>query len=145
MAYLGDPIMSDVVPAETNEAGSTARDVDVHLSVRLRELRSRAKLSQAALAGRLGVSPAMIHWYEIGQSRISASTLFVLAEILGCTIADFYFGLDEAVAGPVDPSHSAFAAVLVTRSGPALVEAYPKVPQAIQDDLVALTQLLARP
>lgn len=131
--------------AAPNDTGVAAHPVDIHLGVRLRELRSYAKFSQAALAERVGLSPAMIHWYEVGESRISASTLFDLAAGLGCTVGDFYYGLDPSVAECDEPSRTPLSALLKTRAGAALVEAYSRVPQSIQDEIAALAQVLADP
>ena len=131
----GRPPAAGAVPA--------AHPADVHLGLRLRELRQQAKLSLTALAARVGLSFQAIQKYESGQNRMFASTLFDLASGLGCTVADFYAGLDPNVAGRLDPIRAPFAAVLDTRSGATLVENYPMVPDRIQDEVAGLLQVLA--
>lgn len=125
------------------DEGSAVHPVDLHLGVRLRELRSRARLSQAALAERIGVSQQLIHWYETAESRIAASTLFDLAGGLDCAVADFYAGLDPTVAGRPDSTHILFAAVLDTPSGADLVDGFPRVSDRVQQEIAGLVQTLA--
>jgi transcriptional regulator with XRE-family HTH domain len=73
--------------------------VRAHIAGRLRTLRARAGLSQARLAKHIGITPSQIHFYEHGQNAIGAAVLFSLARGLGCTIADFYAGLDPKIIG----------------------------------------------
>lgn len=120
-----------------------AHPVDLHLGVRLRELRARARLSQAALAERIGVTQQLIHWYETAESRIAASTLFDLAGGLDCTVADFYAGLEHSIAGRPDSTQTLFAAVLDTRSGADLVDGFPRVSDRVQEEIAGLVQTLA--
>lgn len=106
-------------------------------------MRHRAGFSLATLGERLGLSHQMIYWYETGESRISASTLYDLAACLGCTVGDFYAGLAPAVAGQSDSLHIQLADVLDTRSGADLVDGYRRVSDRVQDELAALVQILA--
>jgi len=53
------------------------------LGERLRALRTRAGLSQAALGVKLGRSPSAIDRYEMGQRRISIADLLRLSKIFG--------------------------------------------------------------
>ncbi len=55
------------------------------LGARIRALRVRAGLSQAALGARLGRSASAVDRYEMGQRRIALAELVRMAEILGVT------------------------------------------------------------
>ena len=75
--------------------------LDVLLGERLKDLRVRAGLSQSELGERVGISFQQIQKYERGQSRISASLLFRLAEMFDVQVQHFYQGLSEPDAAPV--------------------------------------------
>ena len=66
--------------------------IDKHVGQRVRERRLQAGLSQLALAGQLGVSFQQLQKYETGRNRISASTLYRLAQLLGVGPAYFFEG-----------------------------------------------------
>lgn len=64
----------------------------VRLGERLRALRNRAGLSQAALGAKLGRSASAIDRYEIGQRRISLADLLRLSRVLGVAPETFFEG-----------------------------------------------------
>ncbi|HEY2070833.1 MAG TPA: helix-turn-helix transcriptional regulator [Rhizomicrobium sp.] len=69
------------------------RGIDRYIGSRLKDRRRALKLSQRALAARLGVGYQRIQQYEHGEDRISAAMLFMLAKTLNVPIAYFYEGI----------------------------------------------------
>jgi transcriptional regulator with XRE-family HTH domain len=63
---------------------------ETHMADTIRKQRRKLGISQHMLAQRVGVSFQQIQKYERGTNRISASRLFVIAEILSINIADLY-------------------------------------------------------
>lgn len=63
-----------------------ARDIGKRLKV----LRLQRRKSLQAIASRLGISYQQMRKYETGQNRISASTLYRAAGVLGVDIALFF-------------------------------------------------------
>ena len=66
--------------------------IDIFVGKRLRERRRMENLSQSAVAARLGVSFQAVQKYEAARYRISASTLYRLAEALGVAPGYFFEG-----------------------------------------------------
>lgn len=77
--------------------------VDLHVGARLRQRRAFLGKSQTALAEALGLTFQQIQKYEKGQNRISASTLWRLAEALDCPVGFFFDGLEQGRAAPAVP------------------------------------------
>ena len=71
---------------------STAHLIDKFVGQRLRETRRKLNLKLSDLATHLNVSHQQIQKYEQGQTRISASVLFQLAQIMGVTPNYFFEG-----------------------------------------------------
>lgn len=71
-------------------AGQKADESDVRIGARLRDARYAAGLSQRALAGQLGFSPAQLQKYENGTNCINASCLQRAAVVLGVNVLAFY-------------------------------------------------------
>jgi transcriptional regulator with XRE-family HTH domain len=77
--------MSDKTKLENRDAAQRAnRDI----GARIRLFRMRGKISQEALAGRLGVTFQQVQKYERGKNRISAGGLLVVGESLGVSVHD---------------------------------------------------------
>jgi ribosome-binding protein aMBF1 (putative translation factor) len=72
--------------------------IDIFVGRRLRERRRQENLSQTALSGRLGVSFQAVQKYEAAKTRISASTLYRLCQLLGVGPAYFF----EGYVGPAE-------------------------------------------
>jgi len=72
--------------------------IDKHVGRRLRWRRRELKLSQEALAERLGVTFQQVQKYERGANRVSAGRLFELAQALDTTIPYFFEGADAVNA-----------------------------------------------
>lgn len=56
----------------------------------IRELRQGAKITQAELAARVGVSAQRMCQYEKGQRRIPVSLLIPIKDALGCTWEELF-------------------------------------------------------
>jgi transcriptional regulator with XRE-family HTH domain len=69
--------------------------IDIHVGHRLRGLRLRAALGLEALGALVGVTAQQIQKYELGQDRISASRLYLLAVALQVSVTTFFQGLPK--------------------------------------------------
>ena len=67
--------------------------VDVAVGNRVRELRTRAGLSQTDLGERLGVSFQQVQKYEKGVNRMGASRLIQICDALKVGISDIFDGI----------------------------------------------------
>ncbi|WP_229006494.1 helix-turn-helix domain-containing protein [Roseibium aggregatum] len=79
--------------------------VDQHVAARIRMRRNLLGMSQDELAKRLGVTAQQTQKYEAGETRVSASRLYAIAQQLGVPVAWFFEGLETAgetakAAGP---------------------------------------------
>ena len=71
---------------------SLAHAIDVFVGKRIAKRRKDLQLSLASLAKLMGISFQQLHKYELGLTRVSASTLYNLAKILGMKPGDFFVG-----------------------------------------------------
>lgn len=69
--------------------------VDIHVGLRLKQLRKARKLSQTDLGEQLDLSFQQIQKYEAGSNRISASRLFELGQVLNVELTYFFDGIDN--------------------------------------------------
>lgn len=99
-----------------------AQDIDAVVGSRVAARRSAMGLSQTALAVELGVSFQQVQKYEKGANRVSASRLYQVATVLGCSVADFF----PARADSLDPGVG-LSALTATADGRTLAEAYPRI------------------
>lgn len=81
--------------------------VDVAVGNRVRELRTRAGLSQSDLGKRLDVSFQQVQKYEKGVNRMGASRLIQICDALKVSIYDIFDGIgsvtDAANKNLIDP------------------------------------------
>src|SRR6187455_1310573 len=88
------------MPAST-AARPSLGDVGRHVAGRLRKLRLELGLTQAGLAGLLGISPQQAHKYETRASLLPADRLAAAAAALGVGVGHFFEGLGrDGAAGP---------------------------------------------
>ena len=66
----------------------------VNLSIRLRELRKQAELTQKQLGERVGVSKAVISYYETSERTPSPEMLIRLAQTFHVT-TDYLLGIEK--------------------------------------------------
>ena len=64
--------------------------VDVHVGERIRELRHLRKMTQMELAKQVGVRFQQVQKYETGFNRVSASRLYMIAEVLDVEVMDLF-------------------------------------------------------
>lgn len=85
-----------------NDSAEAPHPIDRHVGRRIRLRRAQLRLSQGALAGRIGVSFQAVQKYESGSIRISASRLYEMSVALavapGFFFADYSGGPDAGVA-----------------------------------------------
>jgi transcriptional regulator with XRE-family HTH domain len=75
------------------------KSMDVQIGQRIRRARLEAAVTQHQLGQILGRSSQQIHKYEQGSNRVSAGTLFMIAQTLNRSI-DWFF-MDAGMA--LDP------------------------------------------
>ena len=78
--------------------------IDVHMGGRLRQVRASRRMSLEELGRRIGVTYQQIQKYETGANRISAATLFRIAEVFDTTPAYFFDGLSNRSAKTEEPA-----------------------------------------
>jgi transcriptional regulator with XRE-family HTH domain len=116
-----------------------AHPIDRHVGARMRLRRAEMRLSQSALAERLGVTFQAVQKYEGGTVRISASRLYDVALALETTPAYFFdgYGSDGVEAAQAE------ASALGRRDVASLISGYARIrdPQ-LQADLRRLIATL---
>lgn len=93
----------------------TAKRVDRHVGVMMRQRRKELGLTQQGLAAQLDISYQQIQKYESGTNRVSAGRLYILAEILGVDLSYFFRELPESDARPVRAEPATGSPELVAR------------------------------
>jgi transcriptional regulator with XRE-family HTH domain len=74
-----------------------ADKASVLIGAKIRSWRGRSGFSQARLGEAVGLTYQQIQKYERGANRVSASTLFDIADALGVDVGHFYDGLIQPV------------------------------------------------
>ncbi len=72
-----------------------ANEIDAHIGERLREARLANGMSQQDLAETVGISFQQVAKYEKGSSRIGASRLWEICNVLDTPVGFFFDGLDK--------------------------------------------------
>ena len=121
----------------------TASKLDVAVGWRVRSLRERSGISQAALARRLGVSFQQLQKYESGKNRISAGRLKMVAELLELPLDSFFLSEEpgkEMGKGPYPTSKEFRDSV----EGLELMRAFRRIPSSqTRERVLALVKTLA--
>lgn len=121
--------------------------VDVHVGRRVRLRRKGLGISQAELAGHIGLTFQQIQKYERGSNRISVSKLYRIAEALRAPVSLFFEGLpapDTVQTGKVDRLTEAIDRLLITPGGGEVAEAFIAMDPAVRRPFVGLAQAVAR-
>jgi transcriptional regulator with XRE-family HTH domain len=71
----------------------TKDPLDAHLGARLQSLREARGLSMSAVGREIKTTYQQVRKYETGENRISASTLFRLAQLLDVEVGEFFKGM----------------------------------------------------
>ena len=102
--------------------------VDQHVGTRLRLRRNLLDLSQDDLARRLGLTAQLIQKYEAGETRISASRLYEIANQLAVPITWFFDEIDAKVSAAApdasDEQTADFSELVTKRESRQLLELY---------------------
>ena len=77
---------------------SEPNPVDVYAGQRMRLRRVMLKMSQQALARKLGLTFQQVQKYEKGENRIGFSRICDIADVLGTTLDYFRDGMDKKTA-----------------------------------------------
>jgi transcriptional regulator with XRE-family HTH domain len=125
--------------------GGPPHPVDVYVGARVRALRKRSGHSLESLAARLGLAYQQVQKYETGANRISASTLYEIARVLGVPVGELYSGLPGPGDGEVGLGPSRIDAVLGTTDGCELLEAFATIPAHLRRPLIALISRMSGP
>ncbi len=83
-----------------------AKDIDLHIGERLKQIRKQKNMTQDFLAEKLGVSFQQIQKYENGKNRISFSSMVELSQLLKVTLDSFIAGFGETDEGLSDNNQS---------------------------------------
>jgi transcriptional regulator with XRE-family HTH domain len=118
--------------------------IDVYVGSRVRVRRRLLRLSQVALAERIGVTFQQIQKYEKGTNRIGASRLQTIAETLGVPVQFFFESNTEPTTHSLVGSDD-LNTFLMTKDAQALNHAFMAIEsQEIRQKLIALAKSLAR-
>lgn len=139
-----------------NRNNSSARKpthIDEHVAKRLRLRRALLDLSQDELAKRLDVTAQQIQKYEAGETRISASRLYLIAQHLSVPITWFFSELEDNAGSNPSPEASAedraepsdLSDLMMTREARRLVEVYFGIPDArLRRKMLEMADLLKK-
>jgi transcriptional regulator with XRE-family HTH domain len=78
----------------------TKNPIDAHVGSRVKLRRKVVGITQTELARQLGITFQQVQKYENGANRISASRLYLMAEILNAPIESFFEGAEAVVENP---------------------------------------------
>jgi len=127
--------------------------IDRHVGHRLRLLRQINGVSLEKLAEMVDVAPQQIQKYEVGETRISASRIYEIAQIFGVPLGWFYHDLEGSQRGTRSqraerrqgPAEGAHAAGAEPSPEDLLVAYYGRLEPEMQEKLVDIARTLSRP
>ena len=119
--------------------------IDKHVGSRVRMRRMMLSMSQSTLANGLDLTFQQVQKYEKGTSRISASRLQHISQILQLPVTFFFEGTPgQSKAKDDAPSPPYVTDFLATRNGLALTKAFMKIKDAkLRRNIVNLVEELA--
>lgn len=79
--------------AEFKRGSQNPIDILVGSNVKLR--RAQISMSQTELANMLGITFQQVQKYEKGSNRVGASRLYIISQLLNCSVLDLYDGIDD--------------------------------------------------
>lgn len=82
-------------------------DLDRKIGDRIKSARKHRRMSLSKLAAELGLTYQQVQKYETGRNRVSASTLFRIAEALGVELSFLFGGCSSGGERSADASRSA--------------------------------------
>jgi transcriptional regulator with XRE-family HTH domain len=127
----------------------TINPIDKHFGMRLRARRGMMGMSQEKLGETLGVSFQQVQKYERGVNRISAASLYFIAQALETSVGFFYEGLPIASPSPTGFSElggdSYIADIISTPEGMRLYKCFGQIQDSrVRRAILALVDSLSR-
>lgn len=125
--------------------------IDAHVGAQVKLRRAVVGMSQTELANRLGITFQQVQKYEKGANRISASRLYLIAEILNVTVQSFFEGADAVVVdapgayeGAIDPMVDKYEEFVRSPGGIDLCKAFVNIDDpAVRKRVVALVKSIS--
>lgn len=75
---------------EVRQSPKRISDVDREVGARVKAVRNHLRMSQSALAAKIGVTFQQVQKYEKGTNRVGASRLQRIADALGVNVSSFF-------------------------------------------------------
>lgn len=124
------------------EMGHRSRNpsVDRHVGAVIRARRKALGLSQTELGSRVGLTFQQIQKYERGTNRVSASTLYEIAEVLATPVPDFFPSSAERKQDDLSRKRIRF---VETKEGSAIADLFPKLVHGRRRAIVSLIRAMA--
>lgn len=116
--------------------------LDVAVGARIQRLRTAAGMTQAKLAGAIGISFQQVQKYENGLNRVSGSRLQQIASALNVTISELFSDPPPSGGAQVEEELIAF---IQSQQGRALNEGFQKLPPELRRGFLALVKSLQEP
>lgn len=116
-------------------------EVDVFVGRKIRARRIELGKTQADLADGIGVKFQQVQKYETGLNRVSASRLWVIADVLGVAIGYFFEGAAGTLANePRDASDEGYASEIRSLR---LMRNFKKLPEPQQSAVLEIVKSMA--
>ena len=122
------------------------REIDALIGGNLRLRRKALGLSQGQVAEELGVTFQQVQKYERGANRVSGSTLWRYAGVLGCDVRELFTGApapSQDHRSGLAPD-AAMVRLLAQGGGLEMAEAFARVPPRHRRPLITIAKALGR-
>ena len=119
-----------------------AHPVDVHVGKRVRHRRWLVGMTQQQLAEKVGIKFQQIQKYETGASRVSASRLWDISEVLDVPVSFFFEGLDVEQAA-VAKEERMPSDLMGDKEAMELIRSYYSIPENQRKRLFDLARVLS--
>jgi len=120
------------------------RAFDAHVGQRVRLRRTLLGMSQERLGDALELTFQQVQKYERGANRISAGTLYRLAQILDVPISFFFDGIEETSGAGGGPLPTDSGDALLTRREARILRLSRQAPGDIVEQMVGLLAAVCR-
>jgi transcriptional regulator with XRE-family HTH domain len=129
---------------------NSPQPTDKHVGVRVRMRRLMLHMSQSSLGDALGITFQQIQKYENGKTRVSASRLQEMANVLQVPVPFFFEGLPayspESGGKAAAPPPASVAEFLATTDGPSLCKSFMQIKSRnLRSTIVHLVEELTGP
>jgi transcriptional regulator with XRE-family HTH domain len=115
-------------------------ELEARIGERIRSRRIRAGVSQENLGKPLGITFQQIQKYEKGTNRVSAGRLLKIAEVLECSVMDFFEGLQDSRTSAA----AEFSKFMATKEGIEIIEAMMRIrTQELRRTVIDIAEKLA--